>query len=94
MQQRLLAVRQDPPGGQHRLTRLAQMQPLGNTIDKQIKEREFRQVAAGKCLVFCPQPLSDLADRGAAQRALAGIVGKQRLDVAGRQPAGIHLYRQ
>src|SRR5262249_18279197 len=94
VQQRLLAVREDAPRGQHRLARLAQMQPLGNAIDEQIKDREFRQVAAGKRLVFRPQPLSDLADRSAAQQAVAGLAGKQCFDVAGRQTAGIHLHRQ
>ena len=70
------------------------MQPLGNAVDKQVDDCELRQVATGEPLVFGPQPVGDLADRGAAQQALAGAVGKQRLDIAGRQPARIHLHRQ
>jgi len=36
VQQRLLAVRQKAPGRQHCLAWLAQMQPLGNPVDKQV----------------------------------------------------------
>jgi len=32
----LMAVRQHTPGGQHRLARLPQMQPLGDAVDKQV----------------------------------------------------------
>ena len=70
------------------------MQPLGNPVDKQIGDLEFRQIAAGERLILRPQPLGDLADRRAAQQAAAIGVGKHRLDVARRQPAGIHLHRQ
>ena len=43
VQQRLFAIRQDVPAGSTRLTRLAQMQPLGNAVDEQIKgRRTFR----------------------------------------------------
>jgi hypothetical protein len=70
------------------------VKPLGNPVDKQISHREFRQIAAGKRLVLGPQPLGDLADRRAAQQAAAIRTGKHRLDVARRQPAGIHLHRQ
>ena len=70
------------------------MQPLGNPVDKQVSDREFRQIAAGKRLVLGPQPLGDLADRRAAQEAAAIRTGKHRLDVARRQPARIHLHRQ
>ncbi len=70
------------------------MQPLGNPVDKQVSDREFRQIAAGKRLVLGPQPLGDLADRRAPQEAAAIRTGKHRLDVARRQPARIHLHRQ
>ena len=42
VQQRLFAVRQNTPGSQDRLARLPQMQPLGNAIDKQVDDLEFR----------------------------------------------------
>ena len=70
------------------------MQPLGNAVDEQIDDLELRQVAAGKPLVFGPQPRGDLADRGAAQQTLALGIGKQCLDIARRQPARVHLHRQ
>jgi len=54
VQKRLFAVRQNAPGRQHGLARLAQMQPLGNAIDKQVGDREFRQITAGKRLVLRP----------------------------------------
>ena len=94
VQQRLFAVRQNAPGRQHGLARPAQMQPLGNAIDKQVGDREFRQITAGKRLVLRPQPLGDLAHRGAAQQAAAIDIGKHRLNVARRQPARVHLHRQ
>ncbi len=70
------------------------MQPLGNAVDEQINHCELRQIAAGKPLVLGPQPLGDLADRRAAQQAAAIRTDKHRLNVARRQPAGIHLHRQ
>jgi hypothetical protein len=62
------------PGGQHRLARLTQMQALGNAVDKQVNNREFRQITGGKRLVLRPQPLGDLADR----RAATGYVPRHR----------------
>jgi hypothetical protein len=62
-----MAVRQYSPGGQHRLARLPQMQPLGEAVDEQVDHLELGQIAAGKRLVFCPQPLRDFAHRRAAQ---------------------------
>jgi hypothetical protein len=41
VQERLLAIRQDPPRRQHRLAPLAQMQPLGNPVDKQVNDLEL-----------------------------------------------------
>src|SRR5438552_6613219 len=69
VQQRLLAVRQKAPGRQHCLAWLAQMQPLGNAVDKQVDDLELCQLAPGKPFIFGPQPLGDLADRGAAEQA-------------------------
>ena len=86
MQQRLLAIGQNAPGRQHRLARLAQMPPLGD-LDKQIDDREFRQIAAGK-------RLGDLAHCRTAQPTAALAVSKQRLDIARRQPARVHLHFQ
>jgi len=59
------------------------MQPLGDPVDEQVGDLELRQIAARKRLVLRPQPLRDLANRCPAQQRLAGIIGKQRLDVAG-----------
>ena len=88
-------VRQDPRCRQHPPRAAApQMQPLGNAVDEQINHCELRQIAAGKRLVLGPQPLGDLADRRAAQQAADIRTGKHRLNVARRQPAGIHLHRQ
>jgi len=94
VQEGLFAVRLDAPSRQHCLARLAQMQPLGNPVDKQVGNFELRQIPGGECLIFRPQPLGDLADRRTAQQAATLRVGKHRLDVARRQPAGIHLHRQ
>ena len=69
MQQRLLAIGQNAPGRQHRLARLAQMPPLGD-LDKQIDDREFRQIAAG-------ERLGDLAHCRTAQPTAALAVSKQ-----------------
>ena len=44
VQQHLLAVCQDPPGRQHRFARLAQMQALGDTFDKQVGDLELRGI--------------------------------------------------
>jgi hypothetical protein len=63
VQQRLLAVGQNAPGRQNGLTRLAQMQPLGNPVDEQVDDLELRQIAARKGLVLRRQPLRDLAYR-------------------------------
>ena len=82
------------PQGQHRFARLALVQPLGDAVDEQADDLELRQVAAGKGLVLRPQPLGDLAHCSAAQQWLAGLVGEQPLNVAGRQSARIHLHRQ
>jgi len=81
VQQRLLAVDQDAPRCQHRLTRLAQMQALRNTVDEQVDHVELAEVAAGKLLLFRPQPLAERAHRRAAQQRRARTVRKQRLDV-------------
>jgi hypothetical protein len=50
-----MAVRQYTPGGEHRLARLPQMQPLGKAVDEQVDHRELGQI--GKRLVFRPQSL-------------------------------------
>ena len=94
MQQRLFAVRKNTPGGQHRLPRLAQMQPLGNPVDKQVSDLKLRQIARRERLIFRPQALCNLAHRGAAEQACTVLVGKQRFDIARRKPACIHLHRQ
>src|SRR5262245_6954742 len=39
VEKHLMAVRQHAPGGQHRLARLPQMQPLGDSVDKQDRSR-------------------------------------------------------
>jgi hypothetical protein len=52
-----MGVRQYTPGGEHRLARLPQMQPLGKAVDEQVDHRELGQIAAGKRLVFRPQSL-------------------------------------
>src|SRR4029434_5640825 len=41
-----------------------------------------------------PQPLGDLADRGAAHQTPTVSIGKRCLDVARRQPACEQFYRQ
>jgi hypothetical protein len=82
-----MAVRQHAPGGQHRLARLPQMQPLGDAVDKQVDHFELGQIAAGKRVVLRPQPLRDLAHRRAGEQGATVLVGKQRFNVACRQPA-------
>ena len=67
---------------------------LGSPVEKQVGDLKLRQIARREHLIFRPQPLGDLTDRGAAQQAAAGGIGKHRLNVAGRQLARIHLHRQ
>jgi hypothetical protein len=69
---------------QHRFARLAQMQPLGNPVDKQVSDLELGQIAVGERLVLRPQSLDDLAYRAAAQQTAAIGVGKHGLDVTRR----------
>jgi hypothetical protein len=39
------------------------MQPLGDPIDEQVKDLEFREVSTRESLVFRPEPFGDLAYR-------------------------------
>jgi hypothetical protein len=87
VQQRLLAIAKNAPRRQHRLARLAQVQPLGDPIDEQVENVELAEIPAGKGLVLGPQPFRDLAHRRAAQQTPPALVGKQRLDVAHAQAA-------
>jgi len=55
------------------------------------------QTSGAACLIINMKEglrVLDLAHRGAAQQPEAVRTGKHRLDVAGRQPARIHLHRQ
>jgi hypothetical protein len=54
MQQDLLPIPPDSPGGDDWLARAAGPQPLGNAIDKEVDDVELRQVAAREGLVFLP----------------------------------------
>jgi hypothetical protein len=94
VQQHLAAVAGDAPGRQHRLARLAEMQPLGDAVNEEIDDVEFGEVARREGFVLGPQPLRDLAHRRPAQQRAALLVGEHRLDVARREAAGIHLDRE
>ena len=94
MQQNLAAVGGNPPRRQHRLARLAEMQPLGDAVDEEIDDVELGEVAGREGFVLGPETLGDLAYRRPAQQRAAALVGEQRLDVAGRKAARIHLDRQ
>jgi hypothetical protein len=80
--------------GDHRLARLAGTQPLGDTVDIEVDDRVLRQVALAEGLVFRPQPLADLAHRGARQEAATARVLEGILDVASRKTARVKLHRQ
>jgi len=84
----------DAPGRQHRLARLAQVQPLGHAVEEQVRDVELAQVAPRKSLVLLPQPLAHRAGRRARQHAAPRPVGEGRLDVAHGQPARVHLHGQ
>jgi hypothetical protein len=67
------------------------VQPLGDAVDEEVGDHELAEVAAGEGLVLRPQPLGDLAHRGAAQQDRSGCVAKGRLGVPRAQPACVHL---
>ncbi len=64
-EQHLLAFGGEAPTGEHRLSRLSQMQPLGNPVDKQVDHFELGQIARRKRQVVRPQPLGQRRDRRA-----------------------------
>jgi hypothetical protein len=70
------------------------MQPLGDPVDEQVDDLELREVPADEGFVLLPQPLGDLAHRRAAQQAASVLIREQRLDVARREAARVHLHRQ
>jgi hypothetical protein len=67
------------------------VQPLGDTVDKQVGHRKLAQVPARERFVLLPQALSDLADGGAGQEPVAGGVAKRCLDVSGTQATREYL---
>jgi hypothetical protein len=70
------------------------VQPLGDTVHKQVGHDKLAEIPGGEGFVLLPQPLGDLAHCGAAQQAPAGGVPKGGFDVARAQAAGEHLHRQ
>jgi hypothetical protein len=93
-QQVLGPLRVDAPGSQHRLPRLAQVQPLGHAVEEEVDDVEFAQIALREGLVLVPEPFAHGARRRPREHAAPGRVGEGRLDVAHRQPPGVHLHRQ
>jgi hypothetical protein len=64
MQQHATAFDRKAPGRQNRFAFGARPQPLGDAIDKQIRDLVFAQVPLGKRLIILPQPLAKLRHRG------------------------------
>src|SRR6185437_12208936 len=91
MEQNLAAIFANAPGGDHRLTWLTRVQPLGNSIDVEVDDPVLGQIALNKSLVLRPQSFRDLAHRRARQQPTPAFVRKCILDVPGRQPARIKL---
>jgi hypothetical protein len=48
-----MTVRQHTPGGQHRLARLPEMQPLGEAVDKQVDHLELGQSTRSRITMPC-----------------------------------------
>ena len=83
MEHNLAAIFANASGGDHRLTRLASAQPLGNSIDVEIDDPVLGQIAPDKSVVLRPQPFSDLAHRRAREQPTPAV-RKRIFDVSGR----------
>ena len=62
-QEVLGAAAVDAPGRQHRLARLAQVQPLGHAVQEQVDDVELAEIPLREGLVFVPQPFAHGAGR-------------------------------
>jgi hypothetical protein len=94
VEQHLAAIEGEPPRRQHRLTLLTGPDPLGDTVDEQVRDAVFGEIAALEGPIVLPELLADLGDRGLREQEPAGLVVEGVLDVADRQAAREHLDRQ
>jgi hypothetical protein len=69
-------------------------QRLEHRVDEQVLGVELGQIAGDEGLEVLPQPVGDLADLALGDQQLARSVAEGVFDIAGGQPAGIHLVDQ
>jgi len=66
-------------------------EPLGDAVDEQVEELMLREVPGRERLVLLPESLGHFAHGRPREERPAVLIGERRLDVAGREPAGVHL---
>ena len=96
--QNLAAVEQNAPSNQHGLLATGLLpQRFVHGVAEEVDHVHLAQVPPGERFELLPQHLGNPADTALAEQTLFVAVvdlAQQVLDVAGRQPAGVHLHHQ